>query len=342
VFAPPALFSNQRTRRFFLVMKGGNGMATIAQAREQSVAVGRTGGKRRFRLAPYLFILPHLIFFIVFVGWPFLFGLGISFFQYDYLRPERTRFVALDNYLQLFQPGSVEFPLFWNALINTFIFVIISVPPLVVLPLLLAVLLNTKTPGRNLFRGIYFAPWVLSVTVIALVWWWIFQSQGGLVNYYLSQLHLFQPRWLSTLPWAWIAILVATVWWTMGFNMIILLAALQDIPESLYEAGAIDGATGLQMFFRITLPLLQPVLAFIVTITIIASFNLFGQPFLMTHGGPAQGNGGGGTEPIMYRIYIEGFVRSFQGIGAAMSFTVAIIMIVVSLLNFRLFSASSE
>lgn len=317
-------------------------MASIAQAREQTVAVGRTGGRGRFRLAPYLFILPHLIFFIVFVGWPFLFGLGISFFQYDYLRPERTQFVGLDNYLQLFQAGSVEFPLFWNALINTFIFVIISVPPLVVIPLLLAVLLNTKTPGRNLFRGIYFAPWVLSVTVIALVWWWIFQSQGGLVNYYLSQLHLFQPRWLSTLPWAWIAILVATVWWTMGFNMIILLAALQDIPESLYEAGAIDGATAWQMFFRITLPLLQPVLAFIVTITIIASFNLFGQPFLMTHGGPAQGNGGGGTEPIMYRIYIEGFVRSFQGIGAAMSFTVALIMIVISMLNFRLFSARSE
>ena len=128
----------------------------------------------------------------------------------------------------------------------------------------------------------------------------------------------------------------------MGFNMIILLAALQDIPELLYEAGSIDGATGVQMFFRITLPLLQPVLAFIVTITIIASFNLLGQPFLMTHGGPAQGNGGGGTEPIMYRIYIEGFVRSFQGIGAAMSFTVAIIMIIISMINFRLFNACSE
>lgn len=128
----------------------------------------------------------------------------------------------------------------------------------------------------------------------------------------------------------------------MGFNMIILLAALQDIPESLYEAGAIDGATALQMFFRITIPLLQPVLAFIITISIIASFNLFGQPYLMTGGRPPNPGGGGGTEPIMLRIYIEGFQRSLQGIGAAMSFVVAAIMIVVSLINFRLFSAGSQ
>ena len=317
-------------------------MATIAREREQVVAAGATSPRRRFSPAPYLFILPHLIFFAVFVGWPFFFGLIISTFNYDYLRPERTQFVGLDNYLQLFQPNSVTFPLFWNALINTAIFVLISVPPLVVIPLLLAVLLNTKTPGRNLFRAVYFAPWVLSVTVVALIWWWIFQSQGGLINYYLSSLGLPSPRWLSTLPWAWIAILVATVWWTMGFNMVILLAALQDIPESLYEAASIDGANALQSFFKITLPLLQPVMAFIITISIIASFNLFGQPFLMTRGGPPNPTGGGGTEPIMMRIYIEGFVRSFQGIGAAMSFTVAAIMIVISLLNFRLFSAGSQ
>jgi multiple sugar transport system permease protein len=211
------------------------------------------------------------------------------------------------------------------------------VPFLVVIPLLLAVLLNSKVPGRNVFRAIYFAPWVLSVTVISLIWWWIFQSQGGLLNSYLADLHLFTPRWLSTLPWAWIAILIATIWWTMGFNMIIILAALQDIPASLYEAGSIDGATGLQQFFRITLPLLQPVLVFIVTISIIASFNLFGQPYLMTRGGPPNGTGGGGTEPIMLRIYLDGFGRGLQGVGAAMSFLVAAIMVIVSIINFRVF-----
>ncbi|MFL5735314.1 MAG: carbohydrate ABC transporter permease, partial [Chloroflexia bacterium] len=286
---------------------------------------------------PYLFILPHLIFFAVFVGYPFFRGLYLSLLNFDYLRPEATKFVGLQNYINLFAPGGIKFNEFWNALLNTVQFVIYSVPPLVIIPLLLAVLLNTKTPGRNFFRAVYFAPWVLSVAVIGLLWWWIFQSQGGLINHYLADLHLAQPRWLSTLPWAWVAIVVATVWWTIGFNMIILLAALQDIPEQLYEAAAIDGATGAQAFFRVTLPLLRPVMLFIVTTTIIASFNLFGQPLLMTRGAPAQPSGGGGTEPIMLRIYTEGFVRGIQGSAAAMSFIVAAIMIIVSYANFRIF-----
>jgi len=227
---------------------------------------------------------------------------------------------------------------------------VISVPPLVILSLGLAVLLNSKVPGRNIFRGIYFAPWVLSVSVVGLLWWWIFQSSGGLINYYLADINTFFrehlasthfqltiPRWLSTQPWAWISILVATVWWTLGFNMIILLAALQDISEELYEAASLDGATRWQTFTRITLPLLQPVLLFVVTITIIASFNLFGQPFIMTGGGPPQANGTNSTTPVMYLIYTQGFVRPFQGSASAMSFVVAAIMILLSYLNFRIF-----
>jgi len=310
-------------------------MATVAE--RQAVAVAGATRRRRINWTPYLFILPHMIFFIVFVGYPFFRGLYLSLLNFDYLRPEATKFVGLQNYLNIFTLGNIKFNEFWNALWNTVQFVIYSVPPLVIIPLLLAVLLNTKTPGRNFFRAVYFAPWVLSVAVIGLLWWWIFQSQGGLINHYLADLHLAQPRWLSTLPWAWVAIVVATVWWTIGFNMIILLAALQDIPEQLYEAAAIDGATGAQAFFRVTLPLLRPVMLFIVTTTIIASFNLFGQPLLMTRGAPAQPSGGGGTEPIMLRIYTEGFVRGIQGSAAAMSFIVAAIMIIVSYANFRIF-----
>jgi multiple sugar transport system permease protein len=310
-------------------------MATIARTQE-AVAAGALQ-RRKINWTPYLFILPHLIFFAVFVGYPFFRGLFISLQQYDYLRPEANRFVGLQNYVDLFTPGNVRFNTFWNSLINTVEFVIYSVPPLVIIPLLLAVLLNTKTPGRNLFRAIYFAPWVLSVAVVGILWWWIFQSQGGLFNYYMDQLGLATPRWLSTLPWAWIAIVVATVWWTIGFNMIIILAALQDIPAELYEAGAIDGATGSQAFFRITLPMLQPVMLFIITTTIIASFNLFGQPLMMTRGDPREPTGGGGTEPVMMRIYDEGFVRAFQGNAAAMSFIVAALMILISYTNFRLF-----
>jgi multiple sugar transport system permease protein len=300
-----------------------------------SPAVPRT--KRKFSWTPYFFILPQLIFFLIFVAYPFFYGLVISTLQFDYLRPEATQFVGVDNYAKLFDPGSIKFNEFWNSLINTFEFVIYSVPPLVIIPLFLAVLLNTKLRGVNFFRAVYFAPWVLSVAVVGLLWWWIFQSQGGLLNYYLQDWGIDPPRWLSSMPWAWISILIATIWWTIGFNMIIILAALQDIPDQLYEAASIDGATRTQAFFRITLPMLRPVMAFVITITIIASFNLFGQPFFMTEGGPPVPGGGGATQPIMYRIYNEGFTRPFQGSAAAMSFTVAAIMIIVSYFNFRFF-----
>lgn len=303
----------------------------------QDAAVSAIPGKRRFNWAPYLFILPHLIFFAVFIGYPFFNGLFISLQSYNFLRPDRAQFVGLQNYTNLFTPDTVQFQPFWNSLWNTVQFVIYSVPPLVILPLGLAVLLNIKIPGRNFFRAVYFAPWVLSIAVVGLLWWWIFQSQGGLINYYLGQLHLPQPQWLSTLPWAWVAITVATVWWTLGFNMIILLAALQDIPDYLYEAAAIDGARPWQMFWGITVPMLRPVLLFIVTISIIASFNLFGQPFLMTGGGPSLPQGGGSTTPVMVQIYNEGFQSYSMGSAAAMSFVVAVIMIIVSIANFKLF-----
>ncbi|MBX3062709.1 MAG: sugar ABC transporter permease [Anaerolineae bacterium] len=293
--------------------------------------------KVRFNWVPYAFILPHLVFFIVFAGFPFVLGFLISLFDYDILRPEATNFVGLGNYADLFTPGTVPYPVFWNALGNTLEFVVMSVPLLVIIPLILALLLNSELRGKNFFRAIYFAPWVLSAAVVGLLGFWVFQSQGGLLNYYLKEFGLGTPRWLSTMPAAWYAILAVTIWWTSGFNMVIILAALQNIPVVLYEAASIDGATLWQRLRFVTFPLLRPVLVFIIIITIIASFNLFAQPMFMTNGGPAQSGGGGSTEPIMLRIYNEAFVRNRMGSGAAMSFVVATIMIIASYFNFRLF-----
>lgn len=313
-------------------------MTTLTSA-TTNVAVKEAGSGRKFDIVPYLFILPQLIFFIIFAAYPFFFGIYVSLYQYDFLRPEAAQFVGLGNYYRLFfEPTTEQYQSFWNAVTNTGQFVLMSVPPLVVIPLFLAVLLNTKTPGRNIFRAIYFAPWVLSGAVVGLLGFWIFQSQGGLVNYYLEALGVENtPRWLASMPWAWYSILIITVWWTMGFNMIILLAALQDIAPELYEAASIDGANAIDRFVRITLPLLRPVLVFVITITIIASFNLFIQPMFMTNAGPAQAGGGGATEPIVFRLYTEGFVRSRQGSAAAMSTIVAAIMMLLSYSNFRLF-----
>ena len=306
---------------------------TVTQTK---VASRGAGQKRRGSLAPYLFILPHLIFFALFVGYPFFSGLYTSLFRYDYLRPAATEFRGLGNYVDLFTPSDVRFRDFWNSLVNTLEFVVYSVPLLVLIPLGLALLLNTKIKARTLFRAIYFAPWALSGAVVALLWWWIFQSQGGLLNYYLADLGVTPPRWLSTLPWAWVSIVICTVWWTLGFNMIILLAALQDIPESLYEAAALDGANSRQLLWNVTLPLLRPVLLFIVTISIIASFNLFIQPFIMTEGNPTRASGPT-TQSVMMRIYQEAFVDNRQGSAAAMSFVVATLMIAISYVNFKLF-----
>jgi multiple sugar transport system permease protein len=309
-----------------------------AQASAGQAVLARTESRRpRFNLTPYLFILPHLVFFTVFLAWPFIFGIYTSLFEFDFLRPQRRPFVGLENYINLIDPASTEFRDFWRAMRNTGEFLLWSVPPLVTLALFLAVLLNGRFRGRNFFRLIFFAPYTLSVTAAAVLWWWMFQSQGGLINHFLERIGLQPLNWLSSMPEAWAAITIATVWWTIGFNTIILLAALQDIPAVLYEAAAIDGASSPRRFWHITLPMLRPVLVLVITITLIASANLFGQPYIMTGGGPVQH-----TEPIVFRIYIEGIRNSQMGSAAAMSVVVATMLLILTALNFRFFGRAER
>ena len=292
--------------------------------------------RKKISIVPYLFIAPHLLFFTAFLAWPFFYGIYISLFRFDFLQPKNRPFVGLKNYIDLFNPKSVPYDKFWNSLGNTGEFILWSVLPLVGIALLLAVLLNRNIPGRGLFRTIYFAPYTLSVTVASVLWWWIFQ-QTGVVNQGLQLIGLKPVNWLGDLPSAWIAITVATVWWTIGFNTIIFLTALQEIPKSLYEAASLDGANAQQQFFLITIPMLRSVLVFVLTITLIASANLFGQPYLMTAGGPADG-----TQTVIYRIFFEGILRSQMGRAAAMSILVALMLLVLTYLNFKFFGQTEE
>lgn len=310
-------------------------MATTLNQRRLAVPF-RAGARKKFSWAPYLFILPHLIVFAAFLAWPFFYGLYISLFNFDFLRPEFRPFVGLKNYINLFDPNSIQFEDFWRAMSNTGVFLLYSVPPLVILALLLAVLLNAKFAGRNFFRMIYFAPYALSPVVASIIWRWMFE-QGGLVNSYQAALGLPETPWLGTMPWPWLAITICTVWWTVGFNTIIFLAALQEIPASLYEAAQIDGANKSQQFFNITIPMLRSVLVFVVTTTLIASANLFAQPYIMTNGGPVRQ-----TEPIIQRIYIEGIQLNRMGSAAAMSVLFATILLVLTTLNFKVFGRSEE
>lgn len=309
-------------------------MATNVES--MSVSRGATEKKKKVSLIPYLFVAPHLLFFLAFLGWPFVYGIYISLFRFDFLQPNNRPFVGLKNYVNLFDPASVPFAKFWNALGNTGEFILWSVPPLVVIALLLAVLLNRNYPGRGVFRTIFFAPYTLSVTVASVLWWWIFQ-QTGIVNQALQGLGLAPVNWLGDLPGAWIAITVATIWWTIGFNTIIFLTALQEIPKSLYEAASLDGANSWQQFFLITIPMLRSVMVFVLTITLIASANLFGQPYIMTAGGPADG-----TQTVIHRIFFEGILRGQMGQAAAMSIFVALLLLTLTYLNFKFFGATES
>lgn len=283
----------------------------------------------------YLFIAPHFLFFLLMIAIPFVYNLYISLTNYTF--GGASDFTGLQNYQNLADPSDFHFGLFWNGLWNTILFVIMSTPTLVIAGLLLAVLVNSKLRGRNVFRAIYFAPWTLGIAVVGLLWWWILNGSFGLLTNTIQGLGISTPEWLTTNPWAWLSILVATLWWTVGFNTIVLLAGLQSIPVDLYEAATVDGANRRQQFLYITVPVLRPVLLLVTTLQIIASFNIVGQPQIMTGGGP-----GNETRSVLQYVYETGFTTGGQfqlGQAAAMALIVALLMLVVSVINFRVFRA---
>lgn len=301
-----------------------------ATASTQTRSLRRLGEKW---YAGYLFILPHFAVFLFMVGIPFLYNIYLSLSDYTFGGSEA--FVGLDNFGRLANPDDYHFPVFWTGLWNTIIFVLLSTPMLVIGGLFLAILVNGKYRGRNAFRAIFFLPWTLGIAVVGLLWWWIFNGSFGLLTNVLTDLGITSPQWLTTQPWAWISILVATLWWTVGFNTIVLLAGLQSIPVELYEAATVDGANRWQQFRSITVPSLRPVLLLVVTLQVIASFNLVGQPQIMTGGGP-----GNETRSVLQYVYDTGFTAGGQyqlGQAAAMALIVAAIMLVVSVINFRVF-----
>jgi len=280
----------------------------------------------------YLFLAPYLLLFFAFVIAPAVYGFWISLHDYDYTLPGRP-FVGIDNYVKLVDPDSVIFDNFWSGMKATGIFVLFSVPLLLVVPLIVALVMNSKFPGRNFFRALYFAPYVLGVAVVAVLWRFLLDTNIGLVNQYMGKIGLPDATaWLTDTPAAWVALVGVTVWWTLGFNAVIYLAGLQDIPAELYEAAKVDGANKWQSFRNVTLPGLRPVLAFVTMVTIIASANMFGQSYLMTRGAP-----GTETRTAIYFIADTG-LRNFQmGDAAAMSYVLTVVLMLLSVGVFWLF-----
>ncbi len=277
--------------------------------------------------AAWMFVAPALGVIGVFFFLPVLAGLALSFTDFDiYALADigNLRFVGLANYVELLQT-----PLFWKALGNTLYFVGVGVPLSIAASLGAALLLNSKLARfKSFYRVALFAPVVTTLVAVAIVWRYLLHTRSGLINYALEGVGLGPIDWLGDPNWAMPAIILFAVWKNFGYNMIIFLAGLQSIPEELYEAARIDGASGAQQLRYVTLPALAPVVLLVSVLTMAGYFQLFAEPYVMTQGGPLQS-----TVSVLYFMYEEGFKWWNLGFASAIAFLLFVLMFAVTLLQ---------
>ncbi len=288
--------------------------------------------RRRSALTPYLFLAPGLLLFAVFRVYPLLDGLRLSFTSARLGRAQYA-WVGLANYERL-----LEDTRFHTSLWNTAFYTVASTLPILAIPLVLAVALNRGIALKTFLRSAFFFPFTLSVVTVGLTWLWLLDPVVGPFNYYLKALGLPVRSWLADPATAMWAIILTTVWWVAGYYLVIYLAGLQDIPRELYEAAAIDGAGGWRSFWSITLPLLRPVLLFVFVTHIIGSFQIFGQVFVLTQGGP-----GDATRTVVQHLYETAFQNFFHfGSASAMAWVLFAVILGFSALQFRLLRGHTE
>ncbi len=278
------------------------------------------------KVTPYLFIAPHIVLFTLFFLIPAVFGIYISFTKWDlFTQPE---FVGFANYKEiLFNQDSTFYKQLRIGLSNTIKFVLMCVPFCIIIPLGLAIALNTKTKGNRLFQAVFYAPSLLSIASVVLAWQYMFHRSLGPIN---NILHI-KINWFGQQPFTWFAIIMVTVWWCVGSNMIIYLAAISGISKELYEAASIDGSNKWKQFIHVTLPGMVNPLAYTIVLTTIAQFNIFGQPLMMTNGGPKDS-----TRVLLMYIREHGFGTggSLAGIASSMSVMLGLCIMVVSVFQF--------
>lgn len=279
--------------------------------------------------AAWVFVAPALAALGLFFFVPVIAALMLSFTDFDlYALADLSnlRFVGLDNYIML-----LKTPLFWKALGNTLEFVVLGVPLSIALSLGAALLVNTKL-GRfkDFFRTIYFAPVVTTLVAVAVIWRYLLHTQYGLVNWMLGGAGIGPVDWLGDPRWAMPAIVIFAVWKNFGYNMIILLAGLQTIPEELYEAATIDGAGRWGQFRHVTLPALAPVMLVVSILTMAGYFQLFAEPYVMTQGGPVES-----TVSVLYFMYEQGFKWWNLGFATAVAFILFLILFALTLIQLR-------
>lgn len=274
----------------------------------------------------YIFIFPTELGLILLNIWPAIQTAILSFQKTVGFGD--TEWVGLRNYQKMFADGEV-----FQSLLNTLIYAVVSIPSIVVLSLLVAVLMNRKVKGLSIYRTIYFLPVVAAPSAVAMIWRWMFNNDYGLINNMLAKIGLDGPAWLTDPSIAIYSIIIVGVWSAIGYNMVLLLAGLQEIPKDYYEAAEIDGASPIQQFFNITLPLVTPTLFFVVVTTVINAFQVFDVIFMMiTPNSTAMFK----SQSLTYLFYKHSFILNDKGYGSAIVMFLLVIILIITAIQMKL------
>ncbi|TCT21754.1 carbohydrate ABC transporter membrane protein 1 (CUT1 family) [Melghiribacillus thermohalophilus] len=272
---------------------------------------------------PFLFLLPGCMILGAFIFYPMLQAIWLSFTDYNMIVPA-PNFVGMENYEALFQDD-----LFWKTLTNTLIYLVCVVPALVILPIFLAILVNQKLKGIGFFRSAYYIPVVTSWVVAGIAWEWVY-AENGVMNFLLQSIGIIDDpvHWLTSTNTALFAVMAVTVWKGLGYYMVIYLAGLQAIPDDLYEAATIDGASWWQKTIRITIPMLTPSIVIVSVMSSIAAMKVFEEIYIMTGGGPLNS-----SKTLVFFIYQEAFDKLNMGYASAAGVVLFLITLVFSIIN---------
>lgn len=290
------------------------------------------GARLRAGSTPYLFLLPALVIYCVFLVYPLFDSLSISLTNWDGLSPVRT-FVGLANYQRIFND-----PIAVTAFENNLIWTAVMVVAPTVLGLLLALGLNRRFPGRTIFRSLFYAPGILPLVGVAALWTWMYDPNVGLINAFLRNVGLggLAQQWLGSPTTALPSVMVASIWQGLGFPMVLFLAGLQSIPEEQYEAARVDGAGTWQRFWHVTLPGLRETYIIVVTLGVIGSFKAFDLIYAMTYGGPGQA-----TQVLASWMYFNTFQYYHAGYGSALAWVILVISLTVTIPYIRIITRRS-
>lgn len=282
--------------------------------------------KRRSHLTEsrlgYLLILPNYIIYTVFTLIPIVWTVVMSFTNYDL---KSYTFIGIQNYIDIFKDE-----IFLKSIWNTIYYSILTILPTMVLALLLALLLNRQIPGRGFFRTLFYLPNILSMVAVSMAWSYLYNAQAGILNKMLNAVGLPSVGWVTDTKWAMISVAIMSIWQSLGYNAVLYLSGLQGIPTYLYEAATIDGANAVQQFFHVTIPSLRPTTFFIFVMSCIHSFEVFGQVYILTQGGPLNS-----TTTIAHQVYRNGFEYYKMGYASAEAVILLLLILIMTMINMR-------